>query len=137
MDLTLHVWRQGAPDADGGMSSTLRLTAVGHLGAHFAMLVYPTVAVAIARSEGIALDVVLGWSFYGYLLFGLGGLPVGLLTDHFRARWVVRIGVVCGLAVNEHRLEWVPVGDAPAIEADTDPGGRQIGVDRGRFGRVL
>lgn len=74
--------------------NTLRLTAVGHLGAHFAMLVFPTVAVAIARSEGIPLDVVLGWSFYGYLLFGLGGLPVGLLTDHFRARWVVRIGVV-------------------------------------------
>jgi FSR family fosmidomycin resistance protein-like MFS transporter len=74
--------------------NTLRLTAVGHFGAHFAMLIYPTAAVAIARQEGIPLDVVLGWSFFGYLVFGLGGVPVGLLTDHFRARWVVRIGVV-------------------------------------------
>ena len=74
--------------------NTLRLTAVGHFGAHFAMLIYPTAAVAIARQEGIPLDVVLGWSFFGYLVFGLGGVPVGLLTDHFHARWVVRIGVV-------------------------------------------
>jgi len=73
---------------------TLRLTAVGHFGAHFAMLVYPTAAVAIARQEGLPLDVVLGWSFLGYFVFGLGALPIGFLTDHVRARWVVRLGVL-------------------------------------------
>jgi len=72
----------------------LALTAVGHFGAHFAMLAYPTLAVAIANREGIALETVLGWSFLGYLIFGLGALPVGFLTDHIRARWVVRTGVV-------------------------------------------
>jgi hypothetical protein len=58
------------------------------------MLVFPTAAVAISRSEGIALETVLGWSFAGYLIFGLGGLPVGVPTDHVRARWVVRAGVL-------------------------------------------
>jgi MFS family permease len=88
---------------------TLRLTAVGHFGAHFAMLVYPTAAVAIARQEGLPLDVVLGWSFLGYLVFGLGALPIGFLTDHVRARWVVRLGVL-GL------------GPAMMLVAASDPG---------------
>ncbi len=73
---------------------TLALTAVGHFGAHFAMLAYPTAAVAIAREESLPLGLVLGWSFLGYLIFGLGALPVGFLTDHMRARWVVRTGVI-------------------------------------------
>ncbi|MFQ5478419.1 MAG: MFS transporter [Candidatus Binatia bacterium] len=73
---------------------TLQLTAVGHFGAHFAMLVFPTVAVFIASQEGLALETVLGWSFAGYLLFGLGALPIGVLADHLRAVWVVRTGVV-------------------------------------------
>jgi len=78
----------------------LALTAVGHFGSHFAMLAYPTLAVVIARNEGVALETVLGWSFLGYLIFGLGALPVGFLTDHIRARWVVRTGVIgIGLAM--------------------------------------
>lgn len=74
------------------------------------MLVYPTAAVAIAREEGLPLDSVLGWSFLGYLIFGLGALPVGLLTDHMRARWVVRVGVL-GL------------GPAMLLVSLADPGG--------------
>ncbi len=83
---------------DKNESNTMWLTAVSHFGVHMAMLVYPTAAVAIARSEGIGLDLVLGWSLLGYLVYGFGGLPVGLLTDHMSARWMVRIGVV-GLGV--------------------------------------
>ncbi len=80
--------------------NALALTAVGHFGAHFAMLVFPTVAVVIAREEGIALETVLGWSFLGYLLFGAGALPVGVIADHMRSRWVVRTGVLgIGLAM--------------------------------------
>ena len=80
--------------------NTLALTAVGHFGAHFAMLIYPTAAVSIAAEESIPLETVLGWSFIGYMLFGLGALPIGYLTDHVRARWVVRVGVVgIGLAM--------------------------------------
>ncbi|RMF24353.1 MAG: MFS transporter [Deltaproteobacteria bacterium] len=88
---------------------TLALTAVGHFGAHFAMLAYPTAAVAIARQESLPLGSVLGWSFLGYLIFGLGALPVGFLTDHVRARWVVRTGVV-GIGAAMLLVAWAPVG---------------------------
>ncbi len=79
---------------DSNERHTMALAGVGHFGAHFAMLIFPTAAVAIAAEEGIPLDLVLGWSFLGYLIFGLGALPVGFLTDHMRARWVVRLGVI-------------------------------------------
>ncbi len=73
---------------------TLLLTGVAHFGCHLAMLIFPTVAVALAREEGLPLETVLGWSFAGYFIFGLGALPVGLITDRLRARWVVRVGVL-------------------------------------------
>ncbi len=73
---------------------TLELAAVGHFGAHVAMLVFPTIAVILAREEGLPLETVLAWSFAGYFIFGFGALPVGFLTDHIRALWVVRAGAL-------------------------------------------
>ncbi|RMD83304.1 MAG: MFS transporter [Candidatus Dadabacteria bacterium] len=77
------------------------------------MLAYPTAAVVIARSEGLPLAKVLGFSFAGYLLFGLGALPVGLLTDHIQARWVVRAGVL-GVGLAMVAVGLAPVGNALA-----------------------
>lgn len=88
--------------------NTLVLTSVGHFGAHFAMLVFPTTAVFLASAEGLALEEVLGWSFAGYCLFGFGAIPVGLLCDRVSALPVVRFGVVAiGLVT-------LMVGFAPA-----------------------
>ena len=72
----------------------LLLTGVAHFGCHLAMLIFPTAAIALALEEGLALETVLGWSFAGYFIFGLGAFPVGLITDRLRARWVVRTGVL-------------------------------------------
>ena len=97
---------------------TLALTAVGHFGVHFAMLAYPTAAVVIARAEGLPLDVVLGWSLAAYLIYGLGGLPVGVLSDHVRASWVVRVGVLgLGPAMMAVSLAEPGVGLAAAFAA--------------------
>ena len=74
--------------------NTLQLTGVGHFGCHFAMLVFPTAAVSLAHETGVPIAKVLGWSFWGFFLFGLGALPVGLLTDRTRAKWVVRAGAL-------------------------------------------
>ncbi len=74
--------------------NTLQLTGVGHFGCHFAMLVFPTAAVSLAHETGISIATILGWSFWGYFLFGAGALPVGILTDRTRAKWVVRVGVL-------------------------------------------
>ncbi len=88
---------------------TLQLTGVAHFGCHLAMLIFPTAAIALSREEGIPLEMVLGWSFAGYFIFGLGAFPVGLITDRLRARWVVRTGVL-------------GIGPAMIMVALTNPG---------------
>jgi MFS transporter, FSR family, fosmidomycin resistance protein len=77
----------------------LLLAGVAHAATHWAELVYPTVAVVLARETGIPLARVLGWSFAGYFLFGLGALPAGVLADRFGARRIVLFGLgTMGLA---------------------------------------
>ena len=58
------------------------------------MLAFPTAAISLAREEGLPIETVLGWSFWGFFLFGIGALPVGILTDRSSAKWVVRTGVL-------------------------------------------
>ncbi|AWT59720.1 MAG: hypothetical protein DF168_00914 [Candidatus Moanabacter tarae] len=84
----------GQPAFTGSERNIMGLTGVGHLGCHLAMLTFPTVAISIASEEQLPLESVLGWSFLGYLLFGLGALPVGYLTDKLSAKWIVRVGVL-------------------------------------------
>ncbi len=74
------------------------LTGIGHFSTHFAELMYPTLAVALARETGFPLGQVLSWSFFGYLLFGLGALPAGLLADRIGVR-VLLIGSLAGMGV--------------------------------------
>lgn len=66
--------------------NVILLTGAGHFSTHFFELMFPTLAVVLARDSGIPLEQVLGWSFLGYLLFGLGALPAGLLADRLGAR---------------------------------------------------
>jgi MFS family permease len=66
--------------------NVLLLTGVGHFTTHFFELMFPTLAVALARQTELPLDEVLTWSFAGYLLFGLGGLPFGMLADRIGSR---------------------------------------------------
>jgi len=67
----------------------LVLAGAGHFVAHFAELMYPTLAVSLAADTGIPLAQVLGWSTVGYLLFGVGALPAGYLADRIGSRWIV------------------------------------------------
>lgn len=84
----------GKPAFTGSEINIMGLTGVGHLSCHLAMLTFPTVAISIASEESLPIESVLGWSFLGYLLFGLGALPVGYLTDKLSAKWIVRVGVL-------------------------------------------
>lgn len=68
-------------------------TGVAHAATHAAELVYPTLAVALVAETGLPLERVLGWSFAGYLLFGLGALPAGVLADRFGARRLILLGL--------------------------------------------
>lgn len=69
----------------------LLVTAVAHFLAHFYMLVFPSLALALRDEWGLPFDQVLGLSFWMYLLYGLGALPSGLLTDLWRPRWMLAI----------------------------------------------
>ncbi|HJQ84408.1 MAG TPA: MFS transporter [Candidatus Binatia bacterium] len=71
----------------------LALTGGTHFAAHFFELMFPTLAVALARETGTPLAEVLGWSFAGYLLFGLGALPAGMLTDRIGGKRVLVTGL--------------------------------------------
>ncbi len=83
------------------------LTGVGHFTTHFFELMFPTLAVTLVLDTGIELEQVLGWSFLGYLLFGLGALPAGLVADRVGARQMLIIGMggmgVSALAAGEVR----------------------------------
>ena len=69
----------------------LTFTAVAHFSVHFLEQMFPTVAVVIARDSGQPIHEVLAWSFFGYLLFGLGALPAGLLADRWGPNRMLQI----------------------------------------------
>lgn len=72
----------------------LGLTGVGHFSTHLALVVYPALAVMVAAEGELTVETIIGWSFLGYLLFGLGALPVGLLADRIPSRWIVKASVL-------------------------------------------
>lgn len=84
--------------AERNERNVLLLTGVGHFSTHFFELMFPTLAVVLARDTGVPLEQVLGWSFAGYLAFGLGALPIGLLADRVSGR-VLLLASMFGLGV--------------------------------------
>jgi MFS transporter, FSR family, fosmidomycin resistance protein len=85
--------------------NVLLLTGVGRFATHFFELMFPTLAVALARQAHVPLDQVLGWSFLGYLAFGLGALPMGLAGDRVGVRLPLLVSLfglgVTALAASE------------------------------------
>ena len=71
----------------------VHFTGFAHGATHYVELVYPTLAIVLARETGIPLERVLSWSFASYLLFGLGALPAGYAADRWGARRVILIGL--------------------------------------------
>lgn len=70
----------------------LGLTSAAHALVHLYELAFPAIALSMKDSFGWTLAEALRISFCMYLLFGLGALPMGILTDRFGAR---RMLVVC------------------------------------------
>lgn len=134
--------------------NVLILTGIGHFATRFFELMFPTLAVSLAAQSGASLEQVLGWSFLGYLLFGLGALPAGLLADRVGSRLML-IAAIFGLGVAALAASEAPNGRAlslclavmglcgsvyhPAgtslITRTIDARGRALGVN-GMFGSV-
>lgn len=100
--------------------NVLLLTGVAHFATHFFELMYPTLAVSVALELKLPLPQVLGWSFLGYLLFGLGALPAGLLADRVGARPILLVGLA-------------GMGVSALAAAEADPG-RSLALCLGSLG---
>ena len=80
-------------DAADNERNVILLSGAGHFSTHFFELMFPTLAVQLASDTGTPLQDVLGWSFLGYLFFGLGALPFGFLGDRLGARVLIVTGI--------------------------------------------
>ncbi len=94
--------------------NVLVLTGVGHFSTHFFELMFPTLAVTLAAQTGLPLGEVLAWSFLGYLFFGLGALPAGLLADRIGSRLLL-ISALFGLGVAALAASEAPNGRALSL----------------------
>lgn len=88
-----------SPDA----RRTLWLTGLAHGMSHSWELVFPAVAIPMAADLGLPYAEVVTLSFLSYLLFGLGAVPAGWMTDKIGGRTVLLAcmlgGGVSGLLV--------------------------------------
>jgi MFS family permease len=125
----------------------LLLTGVGHFTTHFFELMFPTLAVVLALQTRVPLADVLGWSFAGYLLFGLGALPAGWLGDRLGARLLLIVGLfglgVASLAASEApngRVLSISLAAMGACASTFHPLGRNLIsrtiAERGRARRI-
>ncbi len=72
---------------------------VGHFLTHFNMLVFPALLLPLSQYYHLDLKEVLPFSFWMYLLFGISGLPWGMLTDKVGARLMLFLFFVgCGVS---------------------------------------
>lgn len=69
----------------------LGVTSAAHFLSHLYELSFPAIALTLQADMGWSLAEVLRLSFGMYLLYGLGALPMGYITDRWRARWMLRL----------------------------------------------
>lgn len=62
------------------------LTSYCHFLTHLFMLVFPALVTPLAQDFGMPIADVVELGFWMYLLYGVGGLPMGMLTDIWGCR---------------------------------------------------
>jgi FSR family fosmidomycin resistance protein-like MFS transporter len=70
------------PNKTSSMSTrVITQTSVCHFFTHLFMLAYPTIAVMQAEAWGVNVASLLPLAFPGFILYGLGSIPMGLWVD--------------------------------------------------------
>ncbi len=62
------------------------VSSLGHFFSHLYMLLFPALVLPLQRDLGLPMEEIIPLAFLGSLLFGVGALPVGYLTDRVGAR---------------------------------------------------
>jgi MFS family permease len=87
----------------------LRLTGSAHFMTHLYELAFPALALTVRDDLGWSLAEVLRLSFLMYLLFGIGSLPMGFLSDHWSPRRVLNLAMLgAGLSAVAVSLSQTP-----------------------------
>ena len=95
----------------------IAVTSVAHPLTHLYMLVYPATLLPLVRDTGRPLAEVMSYAFAGFLLFGVGALPAGWITDRWSARGMLSVNllgcgsmaILCGLSPS---LPWLALAHA-------------------------
>jgi len=66
-------------------------TCYCHFLSHFYMLIFPSLIMPLTKYFEMSIPEVLSLGFLMYLLFGLGALPMGILTDLWNSRRMLTI----------------------------------------------
>jgi MFS family permease len=69
----------------------LLFTNAGHFLAHSIILIFPSIVSALAKELNLPFEQALRISFLMYLVYGIGALPSGLLTDRINPRFSLAI----------------------------------------------
>jgi MFS family permease len=133
----------------------LAATCFAHGMTHLYMLVFPALVTPLRAEFGLGLGEALELAFVGYLLYGLGSLPAGMIADRWQARWMLALGlglsgagaVLAGLSQSPLTLVialgllglgasiYHPTGMALISRAFHDRRGRALGLN-GVFGNI-
>jgi MFS family permease len=85
------------------------LASTAHFLTHGYMTLLPAVLVVLTGIEGLSFFEIGIIGMIGYLLYGAGSIPAGILTDKFGAKKMLSLGVV-GMALTSILVGVSPVG---------------------------
>ncbi len=85
------------------------LASTAHFLTHGYMTLLPAVLVVLTGIEGLSFFEIGVIGTVGYLLYGAGSIPAGILTDKFGPKKMLSLGVLC-MAVTSILVGLSPVG---------------------------
>jgi MFS transporter, FSR family, fosmidomycin resistance protein len=93
--------------------SLVFITSLGHAICHMGELIFPAVMIAVMREFGLAPDLATALALLGYVLLGVGAIPMGAWADAWGPTRVMQVYFVLmavtavGVALSQERWHLV------------------------------